>query len=78
MKNKSRSRGCAEGRLRRGVIPVGRVGSAGEGINRWHPEEPAGGKGEQLQKAAGGQVLLGWLYPGDGRVGQSTGGIWRR
>lgn len=42
MKNKSRSRGCAEGWLRRGVIFVGGVGSAGvtpgEGIKHSHPD----------------------------------------
>lgn len=44
MKNKSRNQGCAEGWLRRGVIFIGRVGSAGvtagEGIKHSHPDMP--------------------------------------
>jgi len=57
MKNKSQSQGCAEGRLRHGVISIGRVGSvgvtAGERIKCSHPDErtclrEGGGKGKLL------------------------------
>lgn len=64
MKNKSRSRGCAEGWLRRGVIFAGRVGSAGvtagEGIRHSHP-----GTGADALKTIrrAGQRPRGWLYP---------------
>lgn len=80
MKNKSRSRGCAEGWLRCGVIFVGRVGSAGvsagEGIKPSHPDVPLQrqGKGADTLKTSSGARGSHWggYFPVSSKAAQST------